>query len=612
MPRRKPLPFRTGYKNELGYPKRAVYLPTHGFGPRCRVDFKPSDDGPWSMLKIMEVVENDKVEEYTCAMPRYYAVPLILMNKRLAFFEASCHPDGTPILPPSPPTARTDNNGGGCLRKRDLLEYSYLWHLRTLFLQAVFDMNHERRLDERWRYVKIHGFVYRLYRRYGHEDNQRILYWRNEIKAGRVPYGTPDIADMGMCLPFSFHVGFFSIARALFFSHTTPFFLFSLYLFPSIPPSVHSMKARPAVSWLRTGYFIYPHAKCEIKSIVFQCCASPGPWESASITSGPREVRQDDGRASSRSPKLSFLLFLFPLLNILFFFYRLISIFFFAFYFILFYFNMVPPHTLDWESYIVKEMASGSAHINGFLWNSISQGYARVLKDETPQEAWRTWRRLSTSRDSKPALYPTPTCSPSPVRDLSPTPSVGSASAHDDAAGSEREERTQTESRSQAQAHSSTCGPPPPPPPPPLLLPPPLNAQGTVTAATGVAGDASGSVAAAGRCARINGDGDEDDGDATMEYEVMTEALTRGHAQAWTLPFSVSGLSSEAAGSGIPGPLCHKEILLKFDAPENLKLSAIRCTFSREEDVGEDFSGVSNFAYGCHADPSFVRNATGD
>jgi hypothetical protein len=149
------------------------------------------------MLQIMRV-ENDEVEEYTCAMPRYYAVPLILMNKRLAFFEASCHPDGTPILPPPPPTDNDDDGHGGCLRDRDLREYLYLWQLRTQFLQAVYDMNHERRLDERWRCVKFHGFVYRLYRRYGHDSDQRILYSRNEINAGRVPYGTPDIADMGM------------------------------------------------------------------------------------------------------------------------------------------------------------------------------------------------------------------------------------------------------------------------------------------------------------------------------------------------------------------------------------------------------------------------------
>jgi hypothetical protein len=168
-----------------------------------------------------------EVEEYTCAVPRCYAVPLILMNKRLAFFEASCRPDGTPLtytLPVSAPTHTPTNinniiidddndkhddsggsgsgsgNGAGVVMvtQRDLREYSYLWRLRTRFLEAIYDMNHQRRLDERWRYDPIHGFVHRLYRRYGHDDHQRIAYWRNEINADRVPYTFPDLADMGM------------------------------------------------------------------------------------------------------------------------------------------------------------------------------------------------------------------------------------------------------------------------------------------------------------------------------------------------------------------------------------------------------------------------------
>jgi hypothetical protein len=171
------------------------------------------------MLQIMRVDDDRgqvEVEEYTCAVPRYYAVPLILMNKRLAFFEASCRPDGTPLtLPVSHPTPtvtnmntdKDDDHGEGgvggrgvaMVTQRDLPEYSYLWRLRTQFLQAIFDMNHQRRLDERWRYGPIHGFVHRLYRRYGHDAHQRAAYWRDEINAGRVPYATPDIADMGMC-----------------------------------------------------------------------------------------------------------------------------------------------------------------------------------------------------------------------------------------------------------------------------------------------------------------------------------------------------------------------------------------------------------------------------
>lgn len=209
------------------------------------------------MLQIMRVEdEGGEVEEYTCAMPRYYAVPLILMNKRLAWFEASCHPDGTPILPPPRTTTATDKDtdgattttttangggrGGGASSERDLREYAYLWQVRTRFLQAVFDMNHERRLDERWRHDGFHGFVHRLYRRYGHETNQRILYWRGEIKAGRVPYATPDMADMGTCVCFLFFQCR-SIAGPFHASPHTVFFL--LPLFFSVYSSI--LHARP-------------------------------------------------------------------------------------------------------------------------------------------------------------------------------------------------------------------------------------------------------------------------------------------------------------------------------------------------------------------------------
>jgi len=269
MPKRmSKYPYRKGYRSESAFPRRGTHLPTHGDGPRCRVDFNPSDDGPWSMLQIMRVDDGDQVEEYTCAMPRYYAVPLILMNKRLAFFEASCHPDGTPILPP-PRTKKTDKDGtadGSVSRERDRREYTFLWLLRTRFLQAVFDMNHERRLDERWRHDGFHGFVHRLYRRFGNDCNQRILFWRGEIKAGRVPYATPDIADMGMCVFFvilmSFNCDPFRASpRPLFFTPVSVSLFFFLYI--SLPSSVPVRESVARGQLTRTGCSIYP---CENKT----------------------------------------------------------------------------------------------------------------------------------------------------------------------------------------------------------------------------------------------------------------------------------------------------------------------------------------------------------
>jgi len=46
-----------------------------------------NDDGSQTTLQIMRI-DSDEVENYACAMPRYYAIPLILINKQLAFYEA--------------------------------------------------------------------------------------------------------------------------------------------------------------------------------------------------------------------------------------------------------------------------------------------------------------------------------------------------------------------------------------------------------------------------------------------------------------------------------------------------------------------------------------------
>jgi hypothetical protein len=220
-------PYRLRYKFELKYPsKEGVLVPSHGSGPRCDVSYNPDDDGPWTTVQIMRI-DNDDVENYMCLMPRYYAIPLILINKQLAFYEAQCRPDGTP-LPPS----------SSCkIKQRELREYSYLWALRCRFLQAVFEMNHNRVVDERFRYDGFHGFLHRMYRRFGHDTYQRVAYWREEIKKGRVPYSVPDIADMGECevhdRPMTTGCWHFICLRFLsFFS----FFFFHFRSFTPYPP----------------------------------------------------------------------------------------------------------------------------------------------------------------------------------------------------------------------------------------------------------------------------------------------------------------------------------------------------------------------------------------
>ncbi|KAI0267411.1 hypothetical protein BC834DRAFT_76935 [Gloeopeniophorella convolvens] len=185
-------PHRKGFKSEIAFPTKqaAQEIPVRGTGPRCRVEYGLVD-GPWSMLKIMHVEREDgeDTEEFICAMPRCYAAPLTLLNKRLAYFDAQRRPDGVSLT-----RARDERPS---LRQVDRLEFTYLWSVRQHFLQAVLDMNHSAALDEQWRCPELHGFVYRTYHHFGHTTAQRERYWRAELDAGRAPYATPDIDKMG-------------------------------------------------------------------------------------------------------------------------------------------------------------------------------------------------------------------------------------------------------------------------------------------------------------------------------------------------------------------------------------------------------------------------------
>lgn len=200
----------SGYKNETRYSLKSLVTPTHGDGPRCEVDYNSNDDGPWTTLRIKDVTR-DNVEDYTTAMPRYYAIPLILINKMLAYVESQCRPDGTPLP------------GNHC-KVRDLRDYSYLWRLRENFLKAIFAMNHDIRLDEQWRWEGIQGFLHRMYRRFGHNPGERLRYSREEMAAGRRPYCIPDLAKMGE----------FAGVPYVFTSLQVPHFPPSLYFFRSI------------------------------------------------------------------------------------------------------------------------------------------------------------------------------------------------------------------------------------------------------------------------------------------------------------------------------------------------------------------------------------------
>ncbi|KAI9513459.1 hypothetical protein F5148DRAFT_1155838 [Russula earlei] len=458
MPGRKKNPLhvhRLGYKKEYPYPlKGGMLLPSHGDGPRCRVDHDPNDDGPWTMLQIMRIGESNDIDQYTCAMPRCYAIPLILVNKRLAFHEAQCRPDGTPF-PLLPNNGRSGSGssetGSSPERSRcavDMREYSYLWRMRGCFLQAVYEMNHERRLDDRWRFEGMHGYLHRTYRRYGHDRAQRIAYWKEEIKGGRVPYAEPDIADM------------------------------------------------------------------------------------------------------------------------------------------------------DWETYILEDMATDTG-MDAYLWNRISQGYNRVVKDAHPQESWRAWCR--GRRDPKlevPCRSPAPTvvhelrselCAatvPDPVldprrrrrrrdvglflfdewrtasfeeRSTAATAAAAAADADADAAAYE------TRVPAAAKADSAEAE---------------TQAEGVVPAAADAAGSVApsavekrGAAAGAGRGADADVGESEVESATDLEYE---DVLAAGPSRPRLRPRMVS---------------------VRFNAPDDMELTVIQCTLSRVEEVGRDFKTELKVVY---------------
>ncbi|KAI9463995.1 hypothetical protein BJY52DRAFT_880589 [Lactarius psammicola] len=359
------------------------------------------DDGPWTMLQIMRV-DDGQVEQYTCAMPRYYAVPLILINKRLAYFEAQCTPDGTPL--PS-------GDGSVGLKQRELKEYTYFWRLRCRFLQDVFDMNHERQLDEAWRCDRIHGYVHRTYKRYGHDAYQRHAYWRDEIEAGRIPYATPDIADM------------------------------------------------------------------------------------------------------------------------------------------------------DWGAFLAEEMTT-STRFNAFLWNRISQGYSRLVRDDPPLARWQAWRRGGTSRDLSVSLFRTPPPSarfPAPERTFLSEEPDGTA---------EQEEVHEQEHGSREMAAAAT----------------------TTNCAT------QESTAAQNSCGATLHDGDN-----SVNCTGVLAAAFDG-SQVLALPFPTSGLlrgtSPAAASTGGTGDPSRRRITLLLDVPQDMALTDLLCTLSRvEDDVSNDCKPTLRFNY---------------
>lgn len=395
----KRVPYRSGYKFETQFPRRTsrglrkgtlLLKPLHGAGPRCRVDYSPQDDGPWTMVQIMRIDDNE-IEHFTCAMPRYYAVPLILLNKHLSFFEAQCAPDGTPL-------PRGDGSHG--LNLRELKEYTYFWRLRSGFLQALFDMNHEQQLDEAWQCDRIHGYVHRTYKRYGHDMSQRHAYWSDELEAGRTPYATPDIAEM------------------------------------------------------------------------------------------------------------------------------------------------------DWGAFLAEEMST-STRLNAFLWNRVSQGYARLVQDGPPYASWQEWRRGGPSRDLTAALYRTP-----------PPPSVPSPAGR--SGMSEEPDSTAEEDDDEVEV---------------------VEVGGETAAAAAASRSASRENSDSIRCSATIFDYDNDvdcgDGQAVNLDNSDVRAALR-------LPDLSQGANQAAASTDGTAEPSHRRILFALDVPNGVAVTDLLCKVSRVEDVDDE------------------------
>ena len=205
---------------------------------------------------------------------------------------------------------------------------------------------------------------------------------------------------------------------------------------------------------------------------------------------------------------------------------------------------------------------STSTRINAFLWNRMSQGYSRVVKDAAPFEGWRRWR--AGQRDHEPVAYRTPASSP--VREL--PCELGDVAA---AAG----QRTRRDGCEVRRMGTRTR--------------PAVAAAAAATASSSSGNDAPSD-------ARCGVPGVNDNTEGTMV--VLTATLAGpSSSQEWDLPLpfpTTSELStpvaSQATSTSSQGRVCPWPIDFKLNAPlEDMRLTTIQCTFDRIEDV-KDFS----------------------
>ena len=305
-------------------------------------------------------------------------------------------------------------------------------------------------------------------------------------------------------------------------------------------------------------------------------------------------------------------------------------------------------HLLDWTAYLLEDMTT-STRINAFLWNRVSQGYSRVVKDKPPFESWRAWR--AGHRDHKPMPYLTPVSSPAhevpselddglsaaaaavaavAVAEQAMTPTQGSSSSSDCGVGGGSGAYV-VDTGVRIRTAVVTAAPP---------MQSVATAAAAAESARTIAGPSRG--VGFGRVAEVAGNGDEDEDAEELEYEdvnVLTADLTGPpNSRRWGLPCPSSSSSSSSQQSqlsldggsgrsmttmststgtaaGSQGRLRENQISFKYNAPEDLALAVIHCTFTkRMEDVknSKHVPSLSHkLTYGCHTLNFSLRNETG-
>ena len=186
---------------------------------------------------------------------------------------------------------------------------------------------------------------------------------------------------------------------------------------------------------------------------------------------------------------------------------------------------------------------TASTRLNAFLWNRVSQGYARLVQDGPPHASWQAWRRGGPSRDLSPALYRTPP-PPSPHERRS---CLSEEEEAPDSAASGKEKEVEEEEEEAA-----------------------AEVEGGETATAASDDDASRGNTTPIRCsATICVDNNVDCGDV--------QAANFDGSLEWAPPPPMSDLSQGA-----------RRILFSLKVPNNMAVTELLCTVTDVDDVSSD------------------------